>query len=144
MSEHQLVVDETINFQSESKPTGPAYGALGWRAQKGPHPDNHSGFRATGHRVLLIGDQIEDLEFSSGGIALPKKTQQAERDISVFATVVEIGHDAWIDKSADYCQVGDRVLVGKYTGMFSESPVDKKTYRFINDLDIITPVQKEA
>ena len=52
------------------------------------------------------------------------------------------GYDAWADKATDFCQVGDRVLVGKYTGMFSTSPVDGKRYRFINDLDIITPLKK--
>ena len=118
------------------------YGELGWRAKKGPSADNKSGFMATGHRVILIGDQVE--EVTESGIILQRKTVEAEQNVSVWATVVEIGHDAWSDKNTDYCQVGDRVLVGKYTGMFCESPVDKKTYRFINDLDIITPLRKKA
>lgn len=119
-----------------------AYGELGWRAKKGPNPENKSGFTATGHRVLLLGDQVE--EITESGIILQRKTVEAEQNISVWATVIEIGHDAWSDKTTDYCQVGDRVLVGKYTGMFCESPEDKKTYRFINDLDIITPLRKKA
>jgi co-chaperonin GroES (HSP10) len=136
-TEH-FAVQAVASTSTEARP--PAYGDRGWRAAKGPHPDNKSGFYATGHRVLLLGDQIE--EVTAGGIVLPRKTAEAEQNLSVWATVVEIGHDAWADKTNDYCQVGDKVLVGKYTGMFCESPLDKKTYRFINDLDIITPLKK--
>ena len=119
---------------------GPAYGERGWRAFKGPHPENKSGFAATGHRLLLLGDPVE--EVTSGGIILQKKTVDAEKNLAVWATVVEIGHDCWSDKSTDYCQVGDRVLVGQYAGKLHESPVDGKTYRFLNDLDVITPLRK--
>jgi len=118
--------------------TDPAVGTLGWRGPKGPHRENRSGFRATGHRILLLSDPVE--EKTSGGIILQAKTVQAEENLSVWATVVEVGHDAWADKSTDYCQVGDRVLIGQYTGKFHDSPVDKKRYRFVNDLDIITPL----
>lgn len=111
---------------------------LGWRATKGPHPENKSGFQATGHRILLKPDPVE--EKSAGGILLAAKTQMAERDRQVWATVIEIGFDAWSDKSTDFCDVGDRVLVGQYTGKFHESPVNGELYRFVNDLDIITPL----
>ena len=110
----------------------------GWRADKGPQESNKSGFRACGHRVLLLGAQKE--ETSAGGILLVKSLQDKEQRDQVFATVVEIGHDAWSDKSTDFCQVGDKVLVGQYVGKFHESPVDKLTYRFVQDLDIITPL----
>lgn len=112
----------------------------GWRARKGPQADNVSGFRACGHRILLLGDQKE--ETSAGGIVLVKSTQDKEQQHQVWATVVEIGYDAWADKSTDFCDVGDRVLVGQYTGKFHESPVDGKTYRFVQDLDVISPLAK--
>lgn len=112
--------------------------AQGWRAAKGPQESNKSGFRATGHRLLLLGAQKE--EVSSGGILLVKSHQDKEQQHQVWATVVEIGHDAWSDKSTDFCQVGDKVLIGQYVGKFHESPVDKLTYRFIQDLDVITPL----
>lgn len=108
----------------------------GWRAVKGPQESNTSGLRAVGHRLLLIGEQVE--EYSSGGIALVKKTAEQNRDHSVVATVVEIGFDAWFDKSTDYCAVGDKVLVGQYTGKFQTSPIDGKEYRFIMDTDVIS------
>lgn len=109
-----------------------------WRADKGPNAGNTSGFFATGHRVLLLEDIVE--ETTSSGIVLPKKAVAAEENLAVEATVVEIGHDCWADKSTDYCQVGDRVLIGQYAGKFSVSKHDGKRYRFINDLDIISPI----
>ena len=111
----------------------------GWRtSNKGTNPDNKSGFRATGHRILLETEEVE--EKSAGGIVLVAKTVIAEANRAQVCTVLEIGPDAWADKSTDYCDVGDRVLVGQYTGKFHESPVDGKTYRFVSDLDIISPL----
>ncbi len=118
----------------------PLRGEKGWRATKGYNPENKSGFRATGHRLLLIGEQVE--EVSAGGIVIPKRTAEATRDLSVMATVVEIGQDCWFDKSTDYCAVGDKVLVGQYTGKFHKSHLDGKEYRFVNDTDIISPVEE--
>ena len=116
----------------------PAKGERGWRAKKGPQPGNRSGFRATGHRILLKPDPIE--KTTEGGIILTAKTLDQEKAVNEWATVLEIGHECWCDKSTDYCEVGDRVLVGKYTGKFQISPVDGQEYRFLQDLDIITPL----
>jgi len=117
----------------------PRKGEAGWRATKGYNPANRSGFRATGHRLLLVADAVE--KTTESGIILQSKTVQAEQNLAVQATVIEIGHDCWLDKVADYCEVGDRVLVGQYAGKFHTSEVDGKVYRFINDLDIITPIE---
>lgn len=127
--------------QSENFPTPYeiVQGQRGFRANKGPNPLNTSGFSATGHRLLLVGDAVE--EVTAGGIILQRKTVDAEKSLAVMATVVEIGHDAWADKSTDYCQVGDKVLVGQYAGKFHRSLLDGKEYRFLNDLDVITPVK---
>ena len=110
----------------------------GWRADKGPQVGNRSGFRACGHRILLLGEQKK--EKSEGGILLIDKHQEQDQQHQVWATVVEIGHDAWSDKSTDFCNVGDKVLVGQYTGKFHKSPVDGQTYRFVQDLDVLTPL----
>ena len=118
----------------------PAKGNHGWRADKGESQNNTSGFSATGHRVLLLGPQVETQ--TKSGIALVLKTAEAERSLSVRAVVVEIGHDAWSDKSTDYCEVGDTVLIGQYTGLFIKSEADGKEYRFLNDLDIIARITK--
>lgn len=117
----------------------PAKGQRGWQARKGPQLDNTSGFRATGHRLLLVSDPIE--ETTAGGIVLAKATVDKERSSNVYATVIEIGHDAWSDKSTDFCDVGDRVLIGQYTGKFETSKRDGREYRFVTDLDIISTVE---
>ena len=127
-------------YLDDPKPTG--YLNYGWRALKGPQVSNTSGFRACGHRVLLSPDEVE--ETSEGGIVLVKKTVVAEENMAVIATVLEIGHDCWTDKSTDYCQVGDRVLIGTYTGKFHISPKDGKKYRFVMDTDIISPLPKDV
>lgn len=113
---------------------------LDWRAAKGPHEGNTSGFTATGHRLLVVCNQVETT--TSSGIVLPSKAVEAEKNLSVWARVVEIGHDAWSDKKADFAEVGDVVLIGQYTGKFHISPVDHKEYRFINDLDVISVLTK--
>lgn len=114
----------------------------GWRTlNKGPNPENKSGFRATGHRILLVPEEVE--KKSAGGIVFIEKTVVAEANRAQVCTVLEIGPDAWADKSTDYCEVGDRVLVGQYVGKMHESPIDGKTYRFVADLDIISPLPKK-
>lgn len=118
----------------------PSLRPAGWRAAKGPQAENTSGFRATGHRLLLVSEAVE--ETTAGGIVLAKATIDKERSANVYATVVEIGHDAWADKSTDYCGIGDKVLIGQYTGKFEVSPRDGKEYRFVTDLDIISTVEE--
>jgi co-chaperonin GroES (HSP10) len=117
----------------------PQRGEAGWRAEKGPQGSNESGLRATGHRLLLATMEVE--EVSPGGIIYAKKTVDKEKTAAVVCRVVEIGHDCWRDKVADFCQVGDRVLVGMYTGKFHTSEKDGKEYRFVADLDIISPLE---
>lgn len=111
----------------------------GWRAAKGPQETNKSGFRAVGHRILLAPIEVE--QKTESGIILQAKTVKAEYDQQVVATVIEIGYDCWNDKSTDFCNVGDRVVVGQYTGKFHTSEVDGKLYRFVNDLDIISTLE---
>ena len=114
----------------------------GWRAkQKGPNPENKSGFHATGHRILVEPVEVE--KKTKSGIVLVDKTVDAEEQRAVIVRVLEIGPDAWSDKSTDYCQVGDRILIGMYVGKFHTSPVDGKKYRFISDLDVISPIAEE-
>ena len=114
-------------------------GCSGWRGPKGPQANNKSGFSATGHRLLLEPEATETS--TESGIILASKTVAQDKARCVWATVLEIGHDAWSDKSTDFCEVGDKVLVGEYTGKFHTSPVDGKEYRFVNDLDVITPLR---
>jgi co-chaperonin GroES (HSP10) len=110
----------------------------GWRAAKGLAEGNTSGFSAAGHRVLLISPQAE--EVTASGLILSRKTVDENKATAVLARVVEIGPDAWSDKSTDFAQVGDTVLIGQYVGKFHKSELDGLEYRFVNDLDIISRV----
>jgi co-chaperonin GroES (HSP10) len=111
----------------------------GWRARKGPQSPNTSGFRATGFRILLEPAAVE--ETTESGIILVAKTIDKEKSVGVICRVVEIGWDAWADKSTDFCDVGDKVLVGQYTGKFHTSEKDGKEYRFVADLDILSTLE---
>jgi len=117
----------------------PAQMELGLGVPKGHTGWRKSGFSATGHRLLLEPEATETS--TESGIILASKTVAQDKARCVWATVLEVGHDAWSDKSTDFCEVGDKVLVGEYTGKFHISPVDGKEYRFINDLDVITPLR---
>jgi co-chaperonin GroES (HSP10) len=120
-------------------PEEPVRGECGWRASRGPQPNNTSGFEATGHRVLLLCEERE--EVTKGGIVLTQSVVDKEAAATYKGTVVEIGFDAWSDKSTDFCDVGDVVMVGQYVGKFHVSEKDGKKYRFVSDLDIITPLK---
>lgn len=116
-------------------------GSFGWKAKKGYQSENKSGFRATGHRLLLLCEEVETK--TESGIVLTSKTIDQNKNANVTATVIEIGHDAWSDKSTDYCDVGDKILIGQYVGKFHTSHIDGREYRFIADLDVITPMEEK-
>jgi len=107
----------------------------GWRASKGHNPDNKSGINIVGHRILLKPEGGEKI--TEAGIVIPDQAAEKSETNSVWAEVLEIGTECYTDKLTDYCDVGDRVLVGKYAGKFEVSPVDGKRYRILNDLDVI-------
>jgi co-chaperonin GroES (HSP10) len=132
-------VDHLIEIAEPTELLEPKRGECGWRASRGPQPNNTSGFEATGHRVLLLCEEQE--EVTKGGIVLTQSIVDKEAAATYKGTVVEIGFDAWSDKSTDYCDVGDVVMVGQYVGKFHVSEKDGKKYRFVSDLDIITPLK---
>lgn len=113
----------------------------GWRARKGKNPDNKSGLSAVGFRVLLAPEGGETV--TAGGLIIPDDAALKDQNNSVWATVLEIGLDSWSDKLADWADIGDRVLVGKYAGKFEKSPIDGKRYRILNDLDILSVEVKD-
>ena len=98
-----------------------------------------------GHRVLIKPDDVEAK--SKGGIILPDDLTKQERGAQVVGTVMDIGETCWADTPGDpWCQVGDRVIFAKYSGMKIWNPVDGK-YRddllIVNDLDITALITEE-
>lgn len=100
------------------------------------------GLEPATNKVVVCPDQVE--EYTSGGIALPPETLEREVMAQIFAKVVAIGPDAW--KKGNFvrpCEVGDRVMIAKYTGQLFTGP-DQRRYRIIHDLDIIGRVTAEG
>ncbi len=115
--------------------------AKGFRGPKGAHPDNKTGFRVTGYRLLLSPEGGETK--TESGLVIPESAALNAETHNVLAQVIEVGEDCWKDNISDFCQVGDTVLVGKFAGKFEKSPVDGKRYRFLNDLDVIAVLDVE-
>lgn len=114
----------------------------GWRSDnKGHNLNNKSGIEITGHRILLAPEGGEKI--TEGGIVIPDNVAEHEETKSVWAEVLAMGYDCYTDKTTDYCDVGDRVLVGKYAGKFEVSPLNGKRYRVLNDLDVIAVLTEE-
>lgn len=113
----------------------------GERTAKGVNVHNQSGFTVVGNRLLLAPEGGEKV--TEGGIVIPDNVVDKREAQNVWATVVEIGLDCWADRGTDFCEVGDRVLVGKYAGIFQVSPKDGKRYRFLNDLDVIAVERRD-
>lgn len=97
-----------------------------------------------GHRVLVSLKELE--EKSEGGIIVNYGHTGAREQRSMReATVVAIGNNAFkaFDDGHDWCSVGDKVMVVRYSG---EDFTDEETgtiYRIINDEDILALVKEE-
>ena len=103
---------------------------------------NTSGWIATGHRILILVDQVE--RKTESGIIIADATADKEQLGQDAGIVVEMGPTAYSDQTATWCQVGDYVKFGRYAGQLvrpSESD-DEKEYRVINDLDVVLVKQK--
>jgi len=97
---------------------------------------NTSGWIATGHRVLILVDQVE--RTTKSGIIIADKTADKEQLGQDAGFIVEMGPTAYSDQSAPWCKVGDYVKFGRYAGQLvrPHETDDEKEYRVINDLDI--------
>jgi co-chaperonin GroES (HSP10) len=98
---------------------------------------NTSGWKPTGHRVLVKVDKVE--EVSQGGIIIPKDVTKREQLGQDGGIVVEVGNTAYADQEAPWCQIGDYVKFGRYAGQLitPEEADDGIEYRVLNDLDIV-------
>jgi chaperonin GroES len=101
-----------------------------------------------GFRVLVKQKQVE--EVTEGGIVLPDTTVNLEQKAATRATVLAIGPSAWKEQMPDgrwltdhdnRCEVGDEVLIRKYSGFNVEA--DPLSDMLVNDVDIIGKVENE-
>lgn len=102
---------------------------------------NTSGILPVGHRVLILPEQIK--EKTENGIILHTSSQKAREEMAqINGIVIALGTTAYADQSKSWCAVGDRVIIGKYSGLIYDGN-DDKSYRIINDLDVVAILERK-
>jgi co-chaperonin GroES (HSP10) len=86
------------------------------------------------HRLIIEVEQQE--EKTVNGIILADETLNREKQAYMYAKVLAIGADAWLDKTSDAADVGDRIIIARYTGTRLQD-VGNREIRFVSDLDIL-------
>lgn len=103
---------------------------------------NESGITPVGHRILILPEQIET-KTSSGIIVTSAATEKMEEMAQTFGVVIAMGETCYNDQPSAWCKVGDRVSFAKYSGLLNTGK-DEKKYRIVNDLDIVSIVDREV
>ena len=103
---------------------------------------NESGLRPAGHRVVVL--PLETERKTESGIVLTDTFADREDMAQIVARVIAVGPSAWADqaKSGQWAQVGDKVLIAKFAGLYWKQ--GGKSYRVINDLDVVAVIEGEA
>lgn len=97
------------------------------------------GISPRGARILVLPDSVET-KTASGIITSTGTAALREELAQVDGVVIAMGNTCYHDQPEPYCKVGDRVIFGKYSGIFREGK-DGKTYRVINDLDVVAVLE---
>lgn len=93
-----------------------------------------SKIRPTEFRVLVRLDAVEAV--SKGGIHIPDQLKDRQQMAQISGELVAVGGNAFQDWSDPVPQVGDRVLIAKYSG--DRPPLDEKeAYAVCNDKDVV-------
>jgi co-chaperonin GroES (HSP10) len=104
--------------------------------------DNYSGVTPVGHRVVVLPEETDTT--TASGIVLATASQaEREQMAQVEGVLIAVGSTAWADQPEPWAAVGDRVMFGKYTGIVRKGS-DGKSYRIINDLDVVAKLDKEV
>ena len=98
---------------------------------------NTSGWKPTGHRILVRVEQVE--RKTESGIIIADITADKEQIAQDAGIVVEVGNTAYSDQSEQWCEVGDYIKFGRYAGQVirPKEADDEVEYRVINDLDVV-------
>jgi len=104
---------------------------------------NTSGISPVGHRVLVLPEEVE--QTTESGIVISFGSQSDREALAqMYGQVIALGDTVWADQPGEpWCSVGDRVSFAKYSGLMYEGK-DGKTYRVVNDLDIVAIVDEEV
>lgn len=104
---------------------------------------NESGISPCGHRVLVLPDEVQ--EQTKTGVVVMTQVQRVKEEMAqIEGTIVAIGPGAWSEFGQPWACLGDRVIFAKYGGLIydKQHTRDGKTYRLLNDLDIVAIVKK--
>ena len=100
---------------------------------------NTSGLAPKGRAVLI---EPYEPEIKKGMIVIPQQAKDRGAMIEQRAVVVEIGPDAW-KGDTPRAEVGEKVLVAKFSGYMAIGPADGKQYRIVNCNDIFAGITEE-
>lgn len=101
---------------------------------------NNSGLTPLGHAILV---QPYEPEVQSSVIQIPEHVQRAMNMADQRAIVIAIGPNAWEGEGLARAKPGDKVLVTKFAGYFTNQTKDGKAYRLVNDRDIFCRIDWE-
>ena len=99
---------------------------------------NTTGLRPLGRAVLV--EPLESDEIKSEKLVIPDMVKDRLMMAEQQALVIEVGPEAWKDEKQPRAVPGDKVMISKYAGMMTVSPVTKKQYRVVNANDIFLKI----
>ena len=103
---------------------------------------NPSGINPAGHRILVHPRDV--LEKTESGIILSTEGQREREQMSnTTGVVVAMGDTCYIEESAPWCKVGDKVAFAKYSGLLYTGR-DGIKYRMFNDSDITATLDADV
>ena len=101
---------------------------------------NTSGLQPCGYAVLCLPYEPE---FAKSVIIIPPTAQERSRMVEDRAVVIALGSEVWADESQPRAKVGDKVLLGKFSGNIVIGPNDGVKSRMINGGDIYAVITQE-
>jgi len=109
---------------------------------------NTTGLRPLGRAVLV--EPLESDEIKSEKLVIPDMVKDRLMMAEQQALVIEVGPMAWYEERFRFLGIplwrvprakpGDKVMISKYAGMMTVSPVTKKQYRVVNANDIFLKI----
>lgn len=101
-------------------------------------PKNESGMRPVEYKVLVKLDPTE--EKTAGGIIIPEQRQERNQMAETYATLIEVGGNAFEDWKPPIPKPGDRILISKYAGQTPKAGDTDDLYRLCVDKDVVAVV----
>lgn len=93
--------------------------------------------KPTEYRVLVRLDPVE--EKTAGGVILAKDTRDRKQMAQIVGELIAVGGNAFEGWHDPIPQIGDRVLIAKYSG--DRPPLDEtETYAVCNDKDVVAVI----